>query len=88
MWSLLLAGAAAGPAVALFHEFDVVPFGPTASLWPLLLIVLASLFGIVLGLRIARQGFRRLRWLVVAPNGLVLCFYGFLLLFFWLGGSR
>ena len=88
MWSLLLAGAAAGPAAALLHEFDIVPLGSTASLWPLLVIVLASLLGIVLALRIGRRGLHRLRWLAVAPNGLVLCFYGFLLLFFGLGGSR
>lgn len=67
MWSLLLAGAAAGPAAALLHESDVVPLGPTASLWPLLVIVLASVFGIVLGLRIGRQDSRRLRWLVLFP---------------------
>jgi hypothetical protein len=88
MRSLLLAAAAAGPAAALLHEFDLVPLGPTASLWPLLVIVLASVFGIILGLWIGRQDLRRLRWLAVTPNGLVLCFYGFLLLFFGLGGSR
>jgi len=87
MWPLLLA-AAAGPSTALLHEFDLVPLGPTASLWPVLVIVLASVLGIVLGLRIGRQGLRRLRWLAVMPNALILCFYGFLLLFFGLGGSR
>jgi len=88
VWALFLGAAAAGPATALLHEFDVVPLGPTASLWPLLVIVLAAALGIFLGLSIGRQDFRRLRWLVMMPNGVVLCFYSFLLLFFGLGGSR
>lgn len=65
-----------------------MPLGPTANLWPLVGIVLAAAFGIVLGLRVGRRDFRRVRWLAMMPNGLVLCFYGFLLLFFGLGGSR
>lgn len=88
VWSRFLGAAAAGPAAALLHELDVVPLGPRASLWPLLVIVLAAALGIFLGLRIGRQDFRGLRWFVMIPNGLVLCFYSFFLLFFGLGGSR
>lgn len=85
---LFLAAAAAGPAAALLYEFDLVPGGPTASLLPVLAIVLAASFGIVLGLKIGRHYLRGMRWLAVLPNTLVLCFYGFFLLFFGLGGSR
>jgi VIT1/CCC1 family predicted Fe2+/Mn2+ transporter len=65
-----------------------VSVGPAASLWPILVIVLVAVLGLVLGLRAGRRGPRWLRWLVVTPNGLVLLFYGFLLMFFGLGGSR
>lgn len=82
------AAAAAGPATAILHEFDLVPIGPPGTLWPLVVIVLASMLGIFFGLRFGQQNFRRLRWLAMMPNGLVLCFYGFFLLFFGLGGSR
>jgi hypothetical protein len=87
-WPLFLVAAAAGPAAALFHEFEVVPLGPSASLWPLLVIVLAAGFGLCLGLRLGRDEVRGQKWLAVFPNGLVLCLYGFFLLFFGLGGSR
>lgn len=86
--ALFLGAAAAGPGTALLHEFNLVPLGPAASLWPLLVIVLTAVLGIFLGLRIGHQDFRRVRWLAMMPNGLVLCFYGFLLLFFGPGGSR
>jgi hypothetical protein len=88
VWARVLVAAAAGPATALLHEFDVLSLGPAASLWPLLVIVLAAVLGIVLGLRIGRQGLRRLRWLAMIPNGLILCLYSFFMLFFGLGGSR
>jgi hypothetical protein len=83
-----LVAAAAGPATALLHEFNVWSPGPSASLWPLFAIVLAAVLGILLGLSIGRREFRRLGWLAVVPNTLLLFFYGFLLLFFGLGGSR
>jgi hypothetical protein len=85
---LFLVAAAAGPATALLHEFNVWSPGPSASLWPLLMIVLVALLGTFLGLSVGRRDFRRLRWLAVVPNTLVLFFYSFLLLFFGLGGSR
>lgn len=83
-----LIAAAAGPAAALLHELDLVPLGPAASLWPLLVIVVAAGSGILVGLRIGRHDLPGLRWLAMIPNGLVLLFYGFFLLFFGLGGSR
>lgn len=85
---LFLFAAAAGPATALLHEFNVWSPGPSASLWPLFVIVLAAVLGTFLGLSAGRRDFRRLRWLALVPNALVLFFYGFLLLFFGLGGSR
>lgn len=77
----------AGPTTAFLHELDAVSLGPTASLWPLFVIVLVAVLGIFLVLRIGPD-FRLLRWLAIAPNGLVLCYYGFFLLFFGLGASR
>lgn len=84
----LLVAAATGPTAALLHEFNIASPGPTASLWPVLVIVLAALMGLGLGLNFGRRSFPRLRWLVMIPNGAVLLFYGFFLLFFGLGGSR
>lgn len=87
-WALVVAAAVVGPATAVLHELDIVSLGPAATLWPLLAIVLATVLGIVLGLRIGHRDSRRLRWVAMIPNGLVLLFYGFLFLFFGLGGSR
>ena len=87
-WIRLLGAAAAGPAAVLVHELDLVPLGPAAGLWPLMVIVLAAGFGLFLGLRIGRRDLRWLRCLAAIPNAATLCFYGFLLLFFGLGGSR
>ena len=84
----MLVAAAAGPATALLHEFNVWSPGPSASLWPLLMIVLVALLGTFLGLSVGRRDYRRLRWLAAVPNTMVLFFYSFLLLFFGLGGSR
>lgn len=88
MTPALFLAAGAGPATAFLYESGLVPLGPTASLWPYAVIVLAAVVGIFLGLKIRHRGMRRLHWLAVLLNGLVLCFYGFFLLFFGLGGSR
>ena len=77
-----------GPAAALLHEFGLVSPGPAATLWPILSVVLAAATGVLVGLAVVRRESRRLWWLVVVSNGIVLMFYGFLLLFFGLGGSR
>ena len=87
-WRRLLVAAAAGPAAVLVHELHLVPLGLAASLWPLLVIVLAAGFGLLLGLRSGRCDRPWLRWLAAIPNAAILCFYGFLLLFFGLDGSR
>ena len=51
-------------------------------------IVVGALAGFATGVRLATRVSRGLGALVAAPNLLVLAFYGFLLLFFGLGGSR
>lgn len=84
----MLIAAAAGPAAALLHEVDAFSLGPPASLWPVLAIVLAAGLGMTAGLAFGPRGSRRIRWIALIPNGAVLLFYGFLLLFFGLGGSR
>jgi len=57
-------------------------------LWPILLVVIAAATGVFVGLLVVRHESRRLWRLMVVPNVIVLMFYGFLLLFFGLGGSR
>lgn len=88
VWPIFLCAAAVGPAAALLYEFDIVPLGPSASLWPYGVVVFAAVLGIFFGLRMGPGDIRPLRWLAMLPNGLVLCFYGFFLVFFGLGGSR
>jgi len=80
--------ALAGPGLAVLHETDLLPPGLSASLWPVALVALVAAVCVIVGLRIA---IRHRRWtglLVAIPNGLILLFYGFLLLFFGLDGSR
>lgn len=79
---------AAGPGMAILHERGTLPLGPPATLWPIGFIVWVAAVGAATGLRIAARASRRLGAFVVATNLLVLLFYGFLLLFFGLGGSR
>lgn len=74
IWTLLVT-AATGPTAALLHESNVISPGPTASLWPVLVIVLVALIGLVLGLSAGRRSFPRLRWLLMIPNGAVLLLY-------------
>jgi hypothetical protein len=79
---------AAGPVTALLYESDVLSLGPSATLWPIGFVAIAALAGMGTGIVIMS---RLSRWVgggVVVANGLVLAFYGFLLLFFGLGGSR
>lgn len=82
------AALAAGPAMALLYETGTWWFGLTGTLWPVGIVVVASLAGLLTGLRLVTRVSRWLGGLVVIPNALILLFYGFLLLFFGLGGSR
>lgn len=85
---LSAAACAAGPAAAVLHEADVLSVGPSATLWPVGFVTAAAAVGLALGHRIWRRDSRALGAVVAVPNGLVLALYGFLLLFFGLGGSR
>lgn len=79
---------AIGPGLAALHEARIVSVGPAATLWPLVVIVMGAVLGTAVGLRLVRRGFRLSGAVLAAPNLLVLLFYGFLLAFFGLGGSR
>ncbi len=82
------AALVAGPGLTLLYETGTWSFGPGGTLWPVGFVVLASMAGLVTGWRIVRRFSRWLGTLVMVPNALMLLFYGFLLLFFGLGGSR
>lgn len=86
--SLALFGGVSGPAAALVHEAGWFSMGPPATLWPLGVIVLAALVGLLGASRVKGLGARWLGLVVALVNGLVLIPYLFLLLFFGLGGSR
>lgn len=88
VWLLSAAACAAGPATAVLHEADVLSVGPPATMWPIGFVAGAAAVGLASGLRIWRRDSRALGAVVAVPNGLVLALYGFLLLFFGLGGSR
>ena len=88
VWLLAAAALAAGPTTAVFHEAGIVSLGPSATLWPIAFIVVAALAGLGAGITIARRVSRTLGLAVALPNLLVLAPYGFLLVFFGLGGSR
>lgn len=87
-WLVTAAGFAVGPGMAGLHEFGILSLGPAATLWPIGVIVLAAVAGLVTGLGVAARVSRLLGTMVAVPNLLVLALYGFLLLFFGLGGSR
>ncbi len=86
----LVAAAAlvAGPAMAVLHQTGTLSLGPSTTLWPIAFVVVAAGAGLATGVTVAARISRRLGALVAAPNLLVLALYGFLLLFFGLGGSR
>lgn len=87
-WSPSVIALIAGPGVAVLYESDIVSVGPSATLWPVAFVALVAAAGMVLGIKVALTGPRWLGVLVALANGLVLMFYGFLLVFFGLGGSR
>ena len=74
--------------MAFLHENGSLSLGSSAGLWPIVVVVLVAGIGLWVGLRAA---IRRPRWvglLAVVANGLIVMLYGFLLVFFGLGGSR
>jgi len=79
---------AVGPVTALLHETDVLSLGPSATLWPIGFVAIAALAGVGTGAVITARVSRWIGGAVIVANGLILAFYGFLLLIFGLGGSR
>jgi len=88
VWALAAAAVAVGPGMAVLYETDVLALGPSATLWPIGFVTVAAAAGLVTGLRVGARASWALGALVAVPNGLVLAFYGFFLLFFGFGGSR
>jgi hypothetical protein len=79
---------AAGPTVAGLHETGTLSVGPAATLWPVVSVVVAATLGVLVAGWIMARRSRLLGVVVLIPNVLVLLVYGFLLVFFGLGGSR
>ena len=88
VWLLAAAAFAAGPTIAALYETGTLALGPSATLWPIGFIALAAAGGLFTGLLLGTRVSRLLGAVIAIPNGLVLAFYGFFLLFFGLGGSR
>lgn len=87
-WLMAALAFAAGPVMAILHETDTLSFGPAATLWPIAFVVAAAAAGLLTAVIIAANVSSLLGGLVMIPNVPVVLFYGFLLLFFGLGGSR
>ena len=89
-WDAPVPGSAVvlGPGAALLHEMGTLSIGPQATLWPILVIVIVAAAGLAIGLRAAARPPRLAGVLAALPNAAVVAFYGFLVLFFGLGGSR
>lgn len=88
IWVVAAGAFAAGPFVAILHESGTLSLGPSATLWPIAFIVIAAAAGLLTGVGIAGRVSRGLGATIAVPNLLVVLFYGFLLVFFGLGGSR
>ena len=77
-----------GPGAAALHESGALFQDQLDGLWPVGLVVTVSGISLLTGIGAAR---RKPRWpglVAIAANAPVLIFYGFLLAFFGLGGSR
>ncbi len=83
-----LAASISGPAIAALHETGKLSVGPSATFWPVFFVVLVAGAGLVVVAKALSGRSIWIRLLAALPNGLVLMFYGFFLLFFGLGGSR
>ena len=79
--------AIAGPAIAGLYEQGAL-LGREATLAPLAIVVAVAGLGLGIGVW---ASLNRPRWgglLAIFTNGIVVLLYGFLLVFFGLGGSR
>ena len=87
-WALSALASIAGPLMAFLHESGSLSIGASAGLWQIAAIVFVAGIGLFVGLRTARRSPRWIGLLTIVSNGLILVLYGFLLVFFGLGGSR
>ncbi len=74
--------------MAWLHETGTLQVGASASLAPVAAVVLVAGVGLWVGIRAIVRGPRWAGVLAGLANGAVLALYGFLLVFFGLGGSR
>ena len=81
-------GALAGLTLAVLHESGIWSVGPDATLWPIGAIVLVAGLGLIPAFQLGARESWSLGTMLMIPNLAVVLFYGFLLLFFGLGGSR
>jgi hypothetical protein len=84
-WATAVLAAAIGPLAAVAHQRGIIADG---GLWSVAGVVLMAAVGAALGIRGVRRAPRWPGALALAANTPVLMFYGFLLAFFGLGGSR
>ena len=87
-WLLTLSAAAIGPVVAILYESGSTTLESSGGLGTIAILVLVAGAGLGISLRALA---RRPRWIALLAclnNGIVFLFYGFLLAFFGLGGSR
>ena len=87
-WLRAALGLVAGPAVVLAHESGSIPWLPPATFWPTAVVVLVAMVALGFGIRSARRSPRWVGFLIIFVNGPIVGLYGFLLVFFGLGGSR
>jgi len=86
--SRAVTGSLAGLALAVLHESGVWSVGPDATLWPIGAIVLVAGLGLLPAFLVGARESWTLGTILMIPNLAIVLVYGFLLLFFGLGGSR
>ncbi|MDH3298124.1 MAG: hypothetical protein OEM96_07605 [Gemmatimonadota bacterium] len=87
-WSAAVLALLAGPAGILADESGSIPWLPSATFWPKALVLLLAAVALGYGIRRARRSPRWVGFLIIFVNGPIVGLYGFLLVFFGLGGSR
>jgi hypothetical protein len=87
-WVRAAVALVAGPALVLAHESGSLPWLPSATFWPITVILLVAIMAVGFGIRCARHSPRWPGFLIIFVNVLIVGLYGFLLVFFGLGGSR
>lgn len=77
-----------GPFLAVLHLLNALPFGLQGSLLGPGVVAVAAALGLAAGVLAIRRDHRAVGTAVALLNLLVLAPYGFLAVFFGLGGSR